>query len=279
MRFEFGSSTRIVFGSTLASAGIGLLLALCQVQGWTMPKFVALVLIAVLVLVIAVGVATIVVEAVRWVRRFLEHRATSASWVASDAPGLADYEADGIRAQKRFTHELNKMNKRTVSLGKKLQRHAKRMQRLQGKSAKRRQRAANRSAKSMNRSAIYIEKRLELLRALVKDIERNYRGLTILAVIESDADFEAVSGLRDTLDQGRTTTAQTLVSVAEYRSSVEETEALNLARTVRNASGRLAKALRGIEATFKAHEKGSAGLVRDMDKKLDAWARCRDESA
>src|ERR671923_75706 len=190
-----------------------------------------------------------------------------------DEPGLADYEADGVRAQERFTSELEKMNDDTESLGKKLDRHAKRMERLKGKSAKKRQRAANRSAKRMNRSAVYIEKRLALLKALVKDIERNYRGLIMAGTIETDDDFQAGFELRNVLDTGRATTEGTLASVAEYRASVEETEALNLSRTVRSASGRLAKALRGIEATFKAHKKASAGLVRDLDKSLDEWRR------
>src|ERR671922_540183 len=272
-RFEFGTSTRIVLGATLASAGIGLWLALLQVQGWTMPKPVALAMLVILAAVIAVGVSMIVTEAVRWIKQVLEHRATSPSWVASDAPGLADYEADGVRAQERFTSELEKMNDDTESLGKKLDRHAKRMERLKGKSAKKRQRAANRSARRMNRSAVYIEKRLALLKALVKDIERNYRGLIMAGTIETDDDFQAVLELRNVLDTGRATTEGTLASVAEYRASVEETEALNLSRTVRSASGRLAKALRGIEATFKAHKKASAGLVRDLDKSLDEWRR------
>jgi hypothetical protein len=238
-----------------------------------MPKPVALGLLVILATVIAVGVSMIVAEAVRWMKQVLEHRATSPSWVASDAPGLADYEADGVRAQERFTSELKKMNNDTESLGKKLERNTKRMERLRGKSAKRRQRAANRSAKSMNRSAVYIENRLALYKALVKDIERNYRGLINVGTIETDSDYEAVLEFRNVLDTGRATSSETLASVAEYRASVEETEALNLSRTVRGASGRLAKALRGVEATFKAHEKASAGLVRDLDKSLDEWRR------
>lgn len=272
-RFSFGTSTRIGLWATLTSAAIGLFLALFQVQGSKVPKALALTLIVVLLGVIAGALSMIAIELWRFFRRFLEHRATSASWVASDAPGLLDYEADGVRAMGRFSKELNKLNDDTHSLGEKLDKHTRRLARLQAKSAKRRQRGANRSAKSINRSAAFIEKRVALLKALVKDIERNYRGLITAAEIESEADYEDALELRNILDTGSAITAETLTSVAGYRVSVEETEALNLSRTVRIASGRLAKALKGVEATFKAHERASAALVRDMEKKLDEWRR------
>jgi hypothetical protein len=268
-RLAFGTPTRIGLWATLASAGIGLFLALFQVQGWTMPQPLAVLLIALLLGVIAVAVSMIVIEIYRVVSQFLEHRATSTSWVASDSPGLLDYEADGIRAMDRFTDELNKMNRDTESLGKSLDKHTKRIVRLRGKSAKRRQRGANRSANSINKSAVYIEKRLALLKALVKDIERNYRGLFGAVDIASDDDMVGALALRDILDTGRATTAETLAAVRGYRVSVEETEALNLSRTVRIASGRLAKGLRGIETIFTTYEKAAAGIVRDFDRKIE----------
>jgi hypothetical protein len=60
-------------------------------------------------------------------------------------------------------------------------------------------------------------------------------------------------------------------SVAAYRVSVEEIEALNPSRTVRIASGRLARGLKGIEAVFRAHERVLSGLVRDLDRKVEEW--------
>jgi hypothetical protein len=272
-RFSFATPTRIGLWAGLASAGIGLFFALFQVQGWKVPKPLALALIVVLLAVIAGAVSMIAFEIWRAGRRFLEHRATSPSWVASEAPGLLDYEADGLRAIERFSRELNKIAEDTVSLGKRLDRHTRRIVRLQGKSAKRRQRAANRSAKSINKSAIYIEKRVALLRALVKDIDRNYSGLIASQEIETEADFETAVGFRNILDTGRTATTEALASVTEYRVSTQETEALNLSRTVRNASKRLAKALIGMETIFKNYEKSSAGLVRDFDRKLEEWRR------
>jgi hypothetical protein len=89
------------------------------------------------------------IEAWQAARRYLEHRATSASWVVASEPGLLDYEADGLRAQGRFTRELKKLNNDTELLGKRLRKHTRRMARLEGKSGRKRQRAANRSAKSI----------------------------------------------------------------------------------------------------------------------------------
>lgn len=274
-----GTPGRIGLWATLGSAGIGLFFALFQVQGWTMPKPLGIVLGVLLLGVAAFALCMISVEVWRAIRRYLEHRATSASWVASTDPGLLDYEADGLRAQKRFTRELNKLNEGTESLGKKLDRHAKRVTRLQGKSAKRRQRAANRSAKSINKSAAFIEKRLALFKALVKDIERNYRGFVGAVTIETQDEYDAGAELRDTVASGAVTTAETLASIKGYRVAVEETEALNLSRTIRIATGRLAEGLKGIEAVFKSHERASAGLVRELDRKLDEWLRHQSGSA
>ena len=264
-RFEFGSTARIVFGATLASAGIGLFFAMLQVQGWTVPKPLALFLGIVLLGVAGIGVSMIVLETIRWVRGFFEHRATSASWVLDTPPGRLDYEADGVRANRRFTRLLTKLNRDTEKLGKKLDRHARRMNRLQGSSGKRKQRAANRSARSINKSAVFIEKRLALLKALVKDIERNTRGL--IAAVSTDEELLAASTLRDVLADGRSATADTFQSVSGYRVSVEEMGGLNLSRAVRIAAIRLAKGLRGIESVFRAHEKALAGLVQELDRK------------
>jgi peptidoglycan/LPS O-acetylase OafA/YrhL len=101
-KWQTGAATRIAVRAALASAATGLLLATFQVQGWTMPKPLAVILIVLLVAMIVVAVAAIVGEAFRAFMSFLEHRATTPSWVASAEPGVLDYEPDGIRANKRF---------------------------------------------------------------------------------------------------------------------------------------------------------------------------------
>jgi hypothetical protein len=234
-----------------------------------MPRTLGLTLSVLLLGAVTIAVTMIGIEAWQAARRYLEHRATSASWVVASEPGLLDYEADGLRAQGRFTRELKKLNNDTELLGKRLRKHTRRMARLEGKSGRKRQRAANRSAKSINKSAIFIEKRLALLKALVGDIDRNYSGF--IRSIVSEPEIQAAIDLRDTLDTGHEVTMEARSSVAAYRVSVEEIEALNPSRTVRIASGRLARGLKGIEAVFRAHERVLSGLVRDLDRKVEEW--------
>lgn len=99
-RWQPRATTRIALFAALASATTGLFLAGFQVQGWTMPKPVAIPLFVLLGAMIVASVSAIIVEAIRAFRSFLEHRSTTASWVESEEPGFLDYEPDGIRAFK-----------------------------------------------------------------------------------------------------------------------------------------------------------------------------------
>jgi xanthosine utilization system XapX-like protein len=264
---------RVGLWAALASAAIGILLALFQVQGWTVPTPLALALITLLLAVIAVSASMVAYEVIRAIRQYMEHRATSPSWVESTKPGVLDYEADGVRAMNRLTRELVKLGKDTRTLGKRLSGHAKRLGRLQNATAQKKQRAANRSAKSMNKSAVYIEKRVDLLRALVKDIDRNYAGFIGLLEINTDEDFEAAKTLRDILARNMAATTESAASVDGYRQTVQGTEAQNATRKVRVAADRLEQALGGVHSVLRNFEKSSAGLIRTFDAKLDEWQR------
>jgi hypothetical protein len=267
-RWAPSRTTRIGLWASLASAAIGILFAVFEVQGWKVPGPLALALIVFLLAVIAVAVLMISVEVARAIHRFFEYRATSASWVSSEAPGLLDYEADGIRAGNRFTKELYKLNDDTETLGKRLARHSKRMERSAGKSARKRQRLANRSAKAMNRSAEFIEKRLELLEALVKDVRRNTEGLIGAQDLETDGEIAAAAELSGTLKEGHQTTVETGESVAGYRDTVRDIERQNLARTVRLASHRLGDALDGMVKVLRRQESGSLHNAKALDQKI-----------
>ena len=268
-RLQLRATARIGLWATLASAAIGILLALFQVQEWKVPKPLALTLIALLLAVIAVAVSMTAYEITRAVRKFLEDRAISPAWVSADAPGLLDYEADANRAQNRLTKEMNKQTKETERLSKKLNRAAKRAVRLQGKNAKRRQRHANRSARSIAKNALFVEKRLPLLKALVKDIDRNYRGFISTTTIQSHEQFDELLKLRDVVNHGRAVTNEAMRSVNEYRQSVADAEAQNLSRTIRLASDRLEKGLAGIAKVLRDHERTMGAVVREMDAKLE----------
>jgi hypothetical protein len=271
-----GSVARVGVVTSLGSVAIGLLLAVFQVQGWTMPKILALLLIALLIAMIAASVAVVVYEVVRAIRLFFEHRATSPSWVSSERPGLLDYEADGIRASERFAKELNKLNGDTTRLGKKLRRHTEAFAGGEGTDAKRRQKRADRSAKDINRSAVFIEKRLAFLQALVKDITRNAEGLIAVADFGTPEDLAQGQEFRAVLDGGCRVTSDTLAIIAEYREATRTTQQLNLSRTMRIASGRLVSALDGIVKTMRSHESGTRKLVQVLDRKIaEAEARLR----
>jgi hypothetical protein len=246
-----------------------------QVQGWTVWKPVALFFTIVLSVAILIGVSMMVIESVRWSRRSMEHRATSASWVLETPPGLLDYSVDGPRAQSRFTKELDKLNHDTESLGNKLVRQQRWIERLARFGPRMRRWGANRSAKSIDRSASYIEKRLALFKALVKDIERNTKGFIGSAGTEA-FDLDITTRFRDVIEEGVTTTADTLESVRGYRVAVEDMEGMNLSRTIRSASGRLAQALRGIETVFHEHQKAQARLLRELDRRLEEVSADRE---
>jgi type III secretory pathway component EscS len=266
--WEPGAATRIGIEASLASVAIGLVLAAFQVQGWTMPRLLAVILIVLLLLMVAVALSAILYEVFKAVRRFLEHRATSPSWVSSERPGLLDYEADGIRANERFTKELNKLNRGTTKLGEQLERHTQRFEHSKNASGKAKQRRANRSAKDIDKSAVFIEKRLDLLQALVKDIVRNSEGVIASTDIETDSDLAAAKEFRDTLAEGHEATTGALEGTSGYRESVKETEQMNLSRTMRIASRRLAASLDGVEKMLRKHQGGLSRLVQSLDTKI-----------
>jgi hypothetical protein len=239
------------------------------VQEWKVPKPLAIILIAFLVLVIGIAVSMIGYETVRALRRFLQHRATTPSWVSSERPGLLDYEADGIRASKRFTRELSNLSDGTAELEKKIKRHTKRMEGLANKSGKAKQRRANRTAKDMDESAVYIEDRLDLLKAVVDDIFRNYSGLVSSISLDSDEDVRSAREFQTILYSGQEEAGQAVASVIDYRDSVRDLERQNVSRTVRIASRRLGDALDGIAVVLKQYQSRAKSLGRDFERKLN----------
>lgn len=269
-RFEWRTSTsRVGYAAALASAATGILFAIVQVQGWTVPKPLALALIALMLLIIAGAVLLILVDLARNIRAFLEHRATSASWISDEPPGFLDYEVDGLRATDEFSSVITKLGEDTETLGKRLQRSTRRMQRAHRKSAKHRQRIANRTAKSITRSSIYIERRLDLLKKLLKEMERNHRGVVANLPVETEDERTSARAAREAIAGACAATAESRKSTEGYRDAVQTLEAQNASRTLRIATGRLKKALSGVATTLKTFEKLSAGLVAEFDKKLE----------
>jgi hypothetical protein len=267
-RWEPQSTTRLGLWATLASAGIAILAAVFQVQGWKMPKPLALLLIALLVVVIVAAVGMFVYEIIRTSQRFLEHRATSSAYVLSERPGALDYEADGIRAMRRLTKVLDGLSAGTADLGEKMSVRGKQIENAAAKSPKGRQRLANRTAKEIDKSAVFIEKRIALLKALVNDIYRNYQGLILVAAAETEEEIRVATVLKDILRGTQLEAATASEQVLEYRDSARGLEERNISRTMRIASKRLADGLNEVGVMLKQYEKRCASLVTEFEQKL-----------
>lgn len=115
--------TKIAGPAGFAAVIIAIIFAIYQVQGWKMPTPLAVFLLATLFLMLFTSLGIICFELISVSRQFLEHRATSASWLSREAPGLLDYEADGERASQRFLKEINKLAIDTQKLGDILAKH------------------------------------------------------------------------------------------------------------------------------------------------------------
>lgn len=270
---------RLAVIAALTNGATGIWFAVFQVQGWTMPKALAIALLVPVGITIVGSLAVAVFEVARNVRAFAEHRATNALFVLETPPGFLDYLPDGLTASERLSTELILLSEDTNELTQKLDKHTASFTALVGvDDAYAPQREANRSAKTIARSAAYIEKRLELLEACVTEIDRNFPAWVNTQTITSEEDFEIARGARDSIEAGRVATLESLASTSELRDTYKETADMNAARTVRIASSRLADALSGIVRVLKRYEKSSGKLVAELDKKLEDWSRQQGKS-
>lgn len=237
-----------------------------------MPASLAMFLVGTLFLLTFVALVIICYETINAVRQFLEHRATSASWLSREAPGLLDYEADGERASKRFTKELNSFVINTQKLANILATHSKRMQALtkSGKALKgtEKQKRGNQAGKSIDRSAIYIEKRVKLFEALVEEIARNYDGFITAISLDTVEDRATAQDLVTALQFSENATSGATTGIMGYRNSVKSVEQQNLSRTIRVSSKRLGDGLDSILKVFKQYQNNSRRLRTNLENKL-----------
>jgi len=253
---------RIGVPAAFAAAIVPIVLAIYEVQGWTMPTPLGETLVVILLIMMIVAPVIVFYEFGRRGFQILEARATSAAWVSAEEPGLLDYEADGMRASERFVKELAKLAKDTRKLGESLPRHTERIL-AAAKNPRLKQKRANQSAKSIDRSAMFIEKRASLLQALVKDIFRNFNGLVTTSSLETEEDKSAAVGLTAILEGNRSAVEEAIISTSGYRDSVRNVEKQNLSRTVRIATKRLGD---GLDDTLKILRQFSANSrkLREM---------------
>ncbi len=264
--------TRIAGPAGFAAVVIAIILAMYDVQSLTVPEPLATFLLVTLLLMLLTALGMIGLEVVNAVRQFFEHRATSASWVSSEAPGLLDYEADGERASKRFGKEMKQLSSDTQGLANTLAKHSARVRDLSkpGKKVKGtdKQKRANAAAKSIDRSAVYIEKRAKLFEALVKEIVRNYDGLITAVSLDTEEHKVAAPSLRDALQSNENATLGAITGLSGYRDSVRTVHQKNLSRTITIASKRLRDGLDSILKTLQQFQQGSRHMRANLDKKL-----------
>jgi hypothetical protein len=99
--FEWRTPTkRLAVGVALANGATGIWFAIFQVQEWTMPTPLAIVLLIPVGITIVGSLIYVGVDIARNLRAFREHRATNVPWVVPESPGVLDYEPDGVRAQE-----------------------------------------------------------------------------------------------------------------------------------------------------------------------------------
>jgi hypothetical protein len=267
--------TKYIFvAASFEAAVAGLILAFFGVQGWDMPTPLATTVLVILLLMLVIALGTVIYEIVRSIRKYLEERATSSSWVSKEEPGLLDYEADGKRATERFAKEILKLNINTGKIANNLTRYAIEFTNL-NKSGKiidgtEKQKKANKVAKDIDRNAIHIEKRTELFNALVNDIARNYNGVIMKTEIHTEEDKTAFQSFSNTLVSYEQATSGAINSVRQYRDSVRNIEKQNLSRTIRIASARLGNGLDGLLKTFRNSSQNSSSMRAKLDRKLRA---------
>jgi hypothetical protein len=264
--------TRLALPAAFAAFIIPVIFAIFEVQEWKVPVPLAVALLVILFVMLIIALGMVFYEVVKAGLQILEHRATSASWVSTEAPGLLDYEADGLRANKRFTSELDRLTKDVERLGKRLKSHTAFMETI-NKSGRKvspqlKQKRGNQAAKDIDRSAIYTEKRIALFRALVGDIARNFQGLVTAIEFETDEDRAAGQNLVQILARSQEATQGALVGVTSYRDSVKGVEQKNLSRTIRIASKRLAGGIEELQRIFRQHGTNSERLRRSLEAKL-----------
>lgn len=247
---------------------IGLILALYGVQGWKMPTALAVVLLSILFVLLALSIGMLCVAAFKAIKQFMENRATSAAWISTEVPGLLDYEADSERDSKRFNKELKQLTIDTVRLGKTLTLQSKQMRDLNksGKAIKgtEKQKRGNRAGKVIDRSALYIEKRIELFKVLINDMDRNYNGLIAATRINTEEDRAVVARFATVLESARKSTSASIISIKSYRDSVRLVEKQNLSRAVRIASNRLGNGLDNIIELFNQLQELHTELTRKI---------------
>jgi hypothetical protein len=274
--WEVKPTTRIGLWATLCAGAIGVVAALLQVQGWTMPRRLAQAFIGVLVAIFVFAILMMVFEAIRLAFAYYDFRTTTPSWVATAEPGLLDYEGDGMRTAGRYVKVLNRMARRTAWLNLRMNLYTKVTLHLgPHMSARWRQRLGNRMARAINKHAAYIDKRVGLLKRLVDDLDRNYRGIISNQSFDTDEELAEAQVFRAALEGNRKISGEAADSTSGWQKAVHDGVEMNLSRSLRVASQRLESALGGMIDIMRGQEQSASTLLGEYDQRLEQAQRNR----
>jgi hypothetical protein len=266
---EAGFMRRIGSRAGFFVAAIGLVFAAYQVQGWKMPRLLAAVLIASMLMVAGIALFSIVWEAIKEMRDWRERRETSTAWIAAEPPGLLDYVPDMNRASNKFVRQMGRLNRDTTRVGKQTTRDARTIKWALLFGPRAGQLWANHSAKGILRSAVFIEKRSTHLRKTVDEFARAQEGqLTSLGAPGSEEERVALESLREIVASRSASTTEAIVSVSGYRDAVREFSQQNYSRALRVSNKRLAEQLDAVLVILRRSLKDSERLEALLERKV-----------
>ena len=260
---------RIGISAGLGSFAVGIVLAIFEVQRWTMPAPLAVILIVVMLLLATATFGWILYEVGKAAWRIWRQRTVSATWVSAEEPGLLDFEADLEQGTRRLISELNKLTNDTQKLGKQLPKHQERIQHAaESSDPRKKQKRANQAAKDIGRSAVFISRRRALLDLLVNEIYRNGQGILSTGSLDQKEHVEAGRSLQKTLDDNVDVTKTTVASLSAYRDAAQGLMDRNISRTIRIESNRLMEALAHMLKTLRRYNTNSQQLKNTLTKRM-----------
>lgn len=246
---------------------IGLVFAAFQVQRWTMPRLLAVLLITAMLAIAVVAALSIGWETIKEIRGWRERRETSTAWIEEEPPGRLDLAPDMDRATKKFVRQMGRLSGDTEKVGKQRARDARTLAWASLLGPRAAQLWANHSAKGILRSAVFIEKRTAHLQKTVKEFARAREAhLVGLDAPTTAEDREALENLRKDTAESLASTADAIASVSEYRDSVREFAQINASRTLRVSSERLSEQLDAMVAVLRLTKKDTERFQALLDR-------------
>ena len=234
-----------------------------------MPDPLAIALIVMMVVLLMIALLVLLFEIGRGAVRFLRLRATAGPWNSAEPPGRLDYAADGVRASERFSVELIGLTKRTAKLAREINKHTRQIskRRIVSNPTKR-QKQANKAAASIRRTAVFMKDREGLLKDLVEDVRRNYRGAIAISELNTDDGRKEAATFLTTLQDLYSTTVTTMGQLKKYRDSIQVLHDSNMSRSIRTATSDMLSAQDNLTKVIDSYNSGIGELVKEQKAKI-----------